>query len=401
MTWKFYLIKILTKLFLSIMFRFISLFFNAVKHYSISNKVKIQRVIEFCEKMKILYYKENVFRTFNVSREMSYKILRNDLTRRTHNHFNHVKTRNRKSVISLSKIREMKKVLKKKEMKTRELIWKLFNYEVELNCTNRTIKNVMSKMSYYKCIICRKEWVNEFTAKRRLEWVTVIKKRYSDDDDWFRVRFSDEIHFEYDSQDKIFIIRKFDQRYCQDCIQKIDKVKEKYQKRKHEWTAMSHNFKSNMHLYDVSDNQNDKMNQKIYLKSILKLIVKSWLDRNDDFVLKKDDDSSHDINKNNIVKTWKEKNQLKCYFNCVSSTDLNSIEIFDYHQRITYAKFLHWDEVIIVELIFEKWNTISQNFINRKMIEMSKRLQTIIDEIETMTNFLCNWLNNKWLSAKS
>ncbi len=163
---------------------------------------------------------------------------------------------------------------------------------------------------------------------------------------------------------------------------------------------MNHNFKSDMHLYDVSDNQNDKMSQKIYLKSILKLIVKSWLDRDDDFVLKENDDSSHDINKSNIVRTWKEKNQLKCYFNCVSSTDLSSIEIFDYHQRITYAKFSHWDEVITVELIFEKWNTISQNFINRKMIEMFKRLQTVFDEIETMTNFLCSWLNNKWLSAK-
>jgi hypothetical protein len=104
------------------MSRFISSFFNVVKHYSTFNKVKIQEAIEFCEKMKILYYKENVFRTFNVFREMSYRILRNDSARRTHNYFDHVKTRNRKSVISSSKIREMKKVLKKEEMKTRRLI---------------------------------------------------------------------------------------------------------------------------------------------------------------------------------------------------------------------------------------------------------------------------------------
>ncbi len=80
-----------------------------MKHYSISNKVKIQETIEFCEKMKISYYKKNVFRTFNVSREMSYRILRNDSARRTHNHSDHVKTRDQKSVISSSKIREMKK----------------------------------------------------------------------------------------------------------------------------------------------------------------------------------------------------------------------------------------------------------------------------------------------------
>ncbi len=91
------------------MSRFISSSSNTVKHYSTSNKAKIQEAIEFCEKMKISYYKENVFRTFNVFREMSYRILRSDSARRTHNHSDHVKIRDRKSVISSSKIREMKK----------------------------------------------------------------------------------------------------------------------------------------------------------------------------------------------------------------------------------------------------------------------------------------------------
>jgi hypothetical protein len=325
---------------------------------------------------------------------MSYRILRNDSAKRTHNHFDHVKTRNRKSVISSSKIREMKKILKKEEMKTRELIWEQLDYEVELNCTDRKIKNVINTTSYHKCIVCKKEWVNEFTVKRRHEWVTVMKERYSDDDDWFEVRFSDEMHFEYWSQDKIFIIRKFDQRYCQDCIQKIDKVKKKNQKRKHEWAAMSHNFKLDMHLYDVSDNNNDKMSQKIYLKSVLKLIVKSWLDRDDDFVLKEDDDSSHDINKSNIVRTWKEENQLKCYFNCVSSSDLSSIENCWLSSKNYIRKFSHWDEVIIVEVILEEWNTVSQDFINRKVAE------SLNDCRQSMTGFWCSWLNNKWLSAK-
>jgi hypothetical protein len=87
-----------------------------------------------------------------------------------------------------------------------------------------------------------------------------------------------------------------------------------------------HDFKSAMHLYDVSDNKNDKMSQQIYLKSILKLIVKPWLDRGDDFVLKEDDDSGHDTSKSNIVRSWKEENNLKCFFNCVSSSDLSPIE---------------------------------------------------------------------------
>jgi hypothetical protein len=38
-------------------------------------------------------------------------------------------------------------------------------------------------------------------------------------------------------------------------------------------------FQVDIQLYDVPGNINGKMSQKVYLKSILKLIVKSWLDQ--------------------------------------------------------------------------------------------------------------------------
>jgi hypothetical protein len=72
--------------------------------------------------MKISYHKEDVFRTFNVSRETRYRILRNDFSaRRIHNRSDHLKTKDRKSIISSIKIREMKKLLKKEEIEARDL----------------------------------------------------------------------------------------------------------------------------------------------------------------------------------------------------------------------------------------------------------------------------------------
>jgi hypothetical protein len=66
---------------------------------------------------------------------------------------------------------------------------------------------------------------------------------------------------------------------------------------------MSYNFKSNIHFYDVSSNSNEKMTHQIYINFILELVVKPWLERGDDFVLKEDDDSGHDTGKTrNIVK---------------------------------------------------------------------------------------------------
>jgi hypothetical protein len=133
----------------------------------------------------------------------------------------------------------------------------------------------MGTMNYHKCVICRRGWVNSSTAKRRLKWVTFMKERYPEVEDWFFVRFSDEMHFGYGPQGKIRIIRKPGQRYCQDCIQVTDEAKEKDLKRKHDWAAVGHDFKSGIHLYDVPGNINEKMSQKVYLEFILKPIVKS------------------------------------------------------------------------------------------------------------------------------
>lgn len=61
--------------------------------------------------------------------------------------------------------------------------------------------------------------------------------------------------------------------------------------------------------------------------SILKSIVKPWLDRGNNFVVEENGDSSHGISKSNIVRWWKEENNLKCYFNGASSPDLSPLTI--------------------------------------------------------------------------
>ncbi len=110
------------------------------------------------------------------------------------------------------------------------------------------------------------------------------------------------------------------------CIQKADSFKNKNLKRQHYWAAVEHDFKSNIYFYDVSENTNEKLTLKIYLKQILKFIVKLWIDSHSRFVLEKDDDSEHETGKSNIVRTWKKENKLKYYFNYSSSPDMSPIE---------------------------------------------------------------------------
>jgi len=69
-------------------------------------------------------------------------------------------------------------------------------------------------MDYHKCIACRKGWCNDGLAKRRVEFARAKLDKYLLPEDWFSVRFSDECHFGWGPQGKLWIIRKLGQRYC-------------------------------------------------------------------------------------------------------------------------------------------------------------------------------------------
>ena len=130
--------------------------------------------------------------------------------------------RGRKNIITPKQIREMEKVLEEDGIEARALTWEQLGYEIGLDCSVDTIRRAMGSMEYHKCIACRRSWVNKKTAATRVTWTTDMLAAHPNPEDWERVRFSDEVHFEYGSQGKIRIIRKPEQRYCQNCIQKAD-----------------------------------------------------------------------------------------------------------------------------------------------------------------------------------
>ena len=65
------------------------------------------------------------------------------------------------------------------------------------------------------------------------------------------------------------------------------------------------------------------MSLQVYIDQILEPVVKPWLLEKQDFVLEEDGDSGHGKAKNrNIVRRWKEENNLEKFFNSASSPDL-------------------------------------------------------------------------------
>lgn len=61
---------------------------------------------------------------------------------------------------------------------------------------------------------------------KRKSWAKQMRNTYNIDD-WKKVHFSDEVHFERGAQRKLHIIRKPGERTCQDCIQEQDEPEEK------------------------------------------------------------------------------------------------------------------------------------------------------------------------------
>jgi hypothetical protein len=220
----------------------------------------------------------------------------------------------------------------------------------------------------------------------------VMKARYPDKEDWRHVRFSDEVHWSVGPEGKVRIIRKPNERLCSDCIQHtLNREDEKKNERLHSWAAIGYNFKSELNFH-TTKSRNGKMSLQVYRDQILEPIVKPWLKRGDDFVLKEDNDSGHgrgDSKKMNIVKAWKRKHNLKCYFNCAGSPDLapTGIENCWRPPKRFLQRFPHWDEFETRDLAVEGWGKVTQKFINEQVDSMPQRLQDCIDLEGQMTGW--------------
>lgn len=260
-------------------------------NYFTSTRAKVRGAIQFCEKMGIQNFKEDVFRTFGVSSRQGWEFLRNNASsRRRHNDPSKEETRGRKSVVSPEKIREMERIVETEGIEARAYKWEQLEYGVGLESSGRTIRKAMETMEYHKCMACRRGWVNEKTRKDRLEYATVMLQRYPNPQDWYRARFSGGVHFGYGPQDKLHIIRKPGMQYCHSFIQENPEPAEKDRKRYHCWAAIGLYLKSDVNFYKVTENTNSMMSQKAYINTILKPIVKPWIEVKQDFVVEEDGD---------------------------------------------------------------------------------------------------------------
>ena len=100
-------------------------------------------------------------------------------------------------------------------------------------------------------------------------------------------------------------------------------------------------------------------------------------------MLEEDRDSGHGIAKINtpatkIVKGWKQANGLESYFNCSGSPDLALIENCWQPMKQYIRKFPHYTKQDTMQLAEKGWDTIKQEWINKRVDSMPDRFQDVI-----------------------
>ena len=75
---------------------------------------------------------------------------------------------------------------------------------------------------------------------------------------WRKVRFSDKVHFGYDSQGRVWVTRKLGERFCPNYIQHKDLPKSKNTNRVYAWGAIGYDYKSKLYQYNT-DTSNGKI----------------------------------------------------------------------------------------------------------------------------------------------
>ena len=302
--------------------------------------------------------------------------------RRLNNSAIRKETRGRKKILSDRDLRYVEILLWDNGQEARSLSWQHLALEANLNCCGETLRRAMAHKDYRRCKACRRSWVDDKIAGRRVTWATDGLAERPRPGDWHNVRFSDEVHLGYGPEGRIYVTRRPGEKYCPDCVQQVDLPKPEDEKKVHAWGVIGYNYKSELYFYDAN-NSNGKMTQKVYI-SLLEKEVTKWAPG---FILEEDNDSGHGPSKSNQVRTWKSQHNLQYYFNCPNSPDLAPIENAWKAPKASLRKYAHWDDDTVKEVATEGWRDLSMQTINKWVEEMPKRLQAVIDSNGQMTAY--------------
>ncbi|CAG8954977.1 hypothetical protein HYFRA_00008666 [Hymenoscyphus fraxineus] len=215
------------------------------EHYDHSNtprKAEVLSIVrwEDSKPFKKRAKREDIFKFCGVSETRGYAIIQEKegqlpATARTfHNDPRKEETRGSKSQLTEEHLKKLEDLITSNGFDGRALSWDALAEELEVPgrkegtyLSGKTIQRHMRERGWKHCIACRKHWLSDDTCDRRVEWAKYMLEKYPEKEDWWKVLFSDEVHFSFGPQGRIYILRRPSERNCPDCIQQQQQKKKK------------------------------------------------------------------------------------------------------------------------------------------------------------------------------
>ena len=206
------------------------------QHYPTLTKARVKAIVEFADKHRIDISKEQIFSDLGVSRSRGYRMLKT--SDRRHNNDPHIsERRGRPRFFRREDLQRAEEILEKCDHDGRFLTWAQLAYEIfadyEIMPSVPTIRSALGSIGYHMCVVCRKPWISQKHAERRLEWAKEALAKRPNPEDWHDVRFSDECHYNYGNDGRVFCIRRPGERLRNYCIQRNKSEDTRHLKRIH------------------------------------------------------------------------------------------------------------------------------------------------------------------------
>jgi hypothetical protein len=184
-----------------------------------------------------------------VPRTSGYRVGSSNDPRRLNNSKIRKETRGRKSKVSERDVRAVELLLWREGPDGRQLSWDALAIEAALSCGGRTLQRKMVHKGYRRYIACRKSWVAPKIAEKRVEWARKMLAQRPRPEDWYDVRFSDETHLGYGPPGRVYVTRRPEEIYCNDCTQIVNQPKVEDEKKVHGWGVVGYKYKSPLVQY--------------------------------------------------------------------------------------------------------------------------------------------------------
>ncbi|KAG9258480.1 uncharacterized protein F5Z01DRAFT_670196 [Emericellopsis atlantica] len=359
---------------------------SGYKHGDTPKRAMVRGTISYLESQGLPVNKSAIFRHFELSRSQGYAALSIPASKRNNPEWE--ETRGRPNKISEADQHKMEQILWDERYEEVNLNWNGLAKEagLETDCNARTLHRTMGTLGYRRCLGCSRSWVHKKTREKRVEYAERMLEVYPQPHNWRFIRFSGELHFGFGLDGKMRLLPRPGEKYCEGCKDQPPADWGRDIRRVHCWAAIGYGFKSELVFYDDQTNPNHTgvMSMADYTGKVLDRVVKPWLDLSgtNQFILEEDIEAfAHGgASKSNMAQEWKAAHELKCYFNCLDSPDLNPLDTqWPPHKQWTVEPLTDWSDAKLRQAARDAWASLDQERVNMWVDFMPQRLRQVID----------------------